>query len=99
MNSSSISRLSALAVLFGSLPVQAADFVLAERGRPADCTIVIPQKATPVQTYAAEELRDSGVALLPIFSAAVATVDTRFWNAAAFCRRAEELGLRFAFQS
>ena len=58
MNSSSISRLSALAVLFGSLPVQAADFVLAERGRPAACTIVIPQKATPVQTYAAEELRD-----------------------------------------
>ena len=31
--------------------------VLAERGRPAACSVVVPAKATPVQRYAAEELQ------------------------------------------
>ena len=34
------------------------DFVIAERGRQAECTIVYAQDAGPVVEYAAEELRD-----------------------------------------
>ena len=34
------------------------DFVIAERGKPADCTIVCGEDADPAVRYAAEELRD-----------------------------------------
>ena len=36
----------------------AADLALAVRGQPAAYTIVVPEKASPSQRYAAEELRD-----------------------------------------
>ena len=35
-----------------------ADMPLAVRGQPAAYTIVVPEKASPSQRYAAEELRD-----------------------------------------
>ena len=50
--------LTALFVGLFAACAQAGDFVLAERGRPADCTIVIPSGATAVQRYAAKELQD-----------------------------------------
>ena len=41
------------------VPVCAAHaLTLAERGKPAECAIVVPEKASPSQKYAAEELRD-----------------------------------------
>ena len=36
----------------------AEQLVVAERGKPAEYSIVIPEKAAPAQKYAAEELRD-----------------------------------------
>jgi len=40
------------------LPAGAGDLELAVRGAPAAYTIVVPEKASPSQRYAAEELRD-----------------------------------------
>ena len=41
-----------------TLPAGAGDLELAVRGAPAAYTIVVPEKASPSQRYAAEELRD-----------------------------------------
>jgi len=49
---------AACAAVFLLPCARAEDFVLAERGKPAACTIVLPAAATEVQRYAAEELRD-----------------------------------------
>ena len=62
---------SGIAVAAASAP---AGFVLAERGKAADCAIVVPADAPEPVRYAAEELRDftektTGVRL-PIVSSA-----------------------------
>ena len=47
-----------LGLLLWALPVMGGDLILAERGKAADCTIVLPVAASASQRYAAEELRD-----------------------------------------
>ena len=47
--------ITALLAVTGCKP---EDFVIAERGKPADCTIVCDEDADPAVRYAAEELRD-----------------------------------------
>ena len=53
------------AVLLGlsvGLPAEPAgegqQFVIAERGRSAECVIALPERPSPSQVYAAEEFRD-----------------------------------------
>lgn len=46
-----------LLLLILTAPVLVRALTLAERGAPADCTIVLPVNATPSQKYAAEELQ------------------------------------------
>lgn len=41
-----------------ALSAVTGDLALAERGKPVSCSVVVPRQATPVQRYAAEELRD-----------------------------------------
>ena len=45
-----------LAGIFANV-VEASEFVVAERGKPAKCNIVIPDDAQPSSVYAAEELQ------------------------------------------
>lgn len=47
-----------LAVLGLTACARAGELVLAERGKPAVCTIVVGAQASPSEKYAAEELRD-----------------------------------------
>ena len=46
------------ALCFCVTPCGAEPLVIAERGKAAECSIMIPAKASPAHRYAAEELRD-----------------------------------------
>ena len=50
--------LGLLLALTGCKGLDNDEFVIAERGKPADCTIVCGEDADPAVRYAAEELRD-----------------------------------------
>ena len=50
--------LGLLLVLTGCKELDNDEFVIAERGKSADCTIVCGEDADPAVRYAAEELRD-----------------------------------------
>ncbi|MBQ2631035.1 MAG: hypothetical protein IJG13_15275, partial [Kiritimatiellae bacterium] len=61
MDSRGLGVIAALAISFFATVGQAFDcgkLVVAERGKAAEYSIVVPEKASPSQTYAAEELRD-----------------------------------------
>ena len=47
-----------VAVGCAACAVHAGDFTLAERGKPAECRIVVPHNSTPSYFHAAKELRD-----------------------------------------
>ena len=55
MKSWALTALSGAAL---TLPTLAGEIILAERGKDAECAIVISERASPSQRYAAEELRD-----------------------------------------
>ena len=61
MDSRGLGVIAALAISFFATVGQAFDcgkLVVAERGKAAEYSIVVPEKASPSQAYAAEELRD-----------------------------------------
>ena len=68
-------RIVILASLAGVLHVGAASFVIAQRGKPANCVIVLPSAPSEAESYAAQELQNftrrmTGVEL-PVASAPV----------------------------
>ncbi|MBQ6329156.1 MAG: hypothetical protein IJI35_09105, partial [Kiritimatiellae bacterium] len=52
------STVSFIALLSFAASAAGGEVVLAERGRAADCAIVLPADASPSQMTAADELRD-----------------------------------------
>ena len=68
-------RIAFLASLVGVLHVGAAPFIIAQRGQPANCVIVLPSAPSEAESYAAQELQNftkrmTGVEL-PVASAPV----------------------------
>ena len=51
-------RIAFLASLAGALHVGAAPFVIAQRGQPANCVIVLPAAPSEAESYAAQELQN-----------------------------------------
>ena len=51
-------RIVILASLAGVLHVGAASFVIAQRGKPANCVIVLPSAPSEAESYAAQELQN-----------------------------------------
>ena len=69
-----------LVLLLSAFPLYGGELILAERGKPAEYTIVLPAEPSPSQRYAAEELQSfteqmTGVRL-PI-AGAMQTVSTK----------------------